>query len=162
MASGCSQPRYGINRGRTPTPYGRPGAGYLGSQTFMLGAALGVLRSQISSRSGVTAWHNFSSMAFSQTRRKGRHAWRYCSPSSLHLSRPPLPFVRTSCRNCRVCAEKYMQAALEEHHQQEPPGSCFRLLKMGVVESFDEVTPPASIADFPPPVIPEFGKFIPW
>ena len=27
-----------------------------------------------------------------------------------------------------------------------------------VVQSFNEGTPPASIADFPPPVIPEFGN----
>ena len=31
-------------------------------------------------------------------------------------------------------------------------------MQVWVVQSFDEVTPPTSVADFPPPVIPEFGN----
>ena len=92
-------------------------------------------------------------MAFSQTRRKGRHVWCDCSPSCLYSRKPPL-FRAHVLQNCDIYAEKYTQAALEDMSTRTSRSS----RRICMVQSFDEVTLPASIADFPPPVIPEFGN----
>ena len=50
-----------------------------------------------------------------------------------------------------------MQAALEDIINKDLQVLASDMQKW-VVQSFDEVTPPTPIADFPPQVIPEFGN----
>ena len=107
-----------------------------------------VLRSQISLRSSLTVWHTFTSMAFSQTRRTGRHVWRDCSPSSLHSRKPQLPSMRTSCKKAM-----YNQRNTCRRHWKISSTRISRFLhricRSRWLQSLDEITPPAPIADFP-------------
>ena len=97
----------------------------------------------------------FSRTAFSQTRRKLRHVWRDCSPSFSAFENATTSFCVHIVQNCDIYAKIDMHAALEDRIYKDLHVLAADMQKW-VAQSFDEVAPPTSIADVPPPVFPEF------